>query len=187
VFNKLNSLRIDKAHGPDDISPRFLAPVAEQLAQHVYNIFTKSFDEGMLPPDWKAANVSPIHRSGNKNNPTNYRPISLTSQICKIMESLMRDQIDHHLESNILIKDSQHGFRKCRSCLTNILTFFDKVTGYIDSELHVDVIFLDFAKAFDKVPHQMLLSKLMSHGISGRVLDWIDNWRSGRVQRVQVK
>jgi len=99
----------------------------------------------------------------------------------------MRDQIDHHLESNILIKDSQHGFRKCRSCLTNILTFFDKVTGYIDSELHVDVIFLDFAKAFDKVPHQMLLSKLMSHGISGRVLDWIDNWRSGRVQRVQVK
>jgi len=131
--------------------------------------------------------VYEIHKSGNKNNPANYRPISLTSQICKIMKSLMRDQIVHHLESNRLIKDSQHGFRKGRSCLTNILTFLDKVTSYIDSEFDVDVIFLDFAKAFDKVPHQRLLSKLKSHGISGIVLDWIENWLSGRVQRVRSR
>ena len=79
VFNKLNSFRIERAHGPDDISPRFLAPVAKELAQPVYKIFKKSLDEGMLPSDWKAANVSPIHESGNKNNPANYHPISLTS------------------------------------------------------------------------------------------------------------
>jgi len=71
--------------------------------------------------------------------------------------------------------------------LTNILTFLDKVTSYIDSEFDVDVIFLDFAKAFDKVPHQRLLSKLKSHGISGIVLDWIENWLSGRVQRVRSR
>ena len=77
--------------------------------------------------------------------------------------------------------------RKGRSCLTNILTFLDKVTSYIDSELDVDVILLNFSQAFDKVPHQRLLSKSKSHGISGRVLDWIENCLSGRVQRVQVK
>ena len=91
MFKKLNSPRTDKAHGPDDISSRILAQIAEQIAHPVYLIFRKSLDESTLPSDWKAANVSPIHKNGNKNNAANYRPISLTSQICKVMESLKAD------------------------------------------------------------------------------------------------
>ena len=100
----------------------------------------------------------------------------------------MRDQIVRHLENNQLIGETQHGFRKGRSCLTNIhvLSFLDKVSS-IDSGSSIDVVFLDFAKAFDKVPHQRLLSKLKSHGISGKVFKWIENWLAGRVQNVQVK
>ena len=89
------------------------------------------------------------------------------------MESLFRDEIVQHLESNGLINDSQHGFRKGRSCLTNLLTFLDKVSGYVDTGTDVDVIFLDFAKAFDtdKVPHHRLIGKVQNHGIDGKVLN----------------
>ena len=96
----------------------------------------------------------------------------------------MRDQIVRHLENNQLIGETQHGFRKGRSCLTNVLSFLDKVTSSIDAGSSIDVVFLDFAKAFDKVPQQRLLSKLKSHGISGKVFKWIENWLAGRVQSV---
>jgi len=83
-----------------------------------------------------------------------------------------------------LILDSQHGFRKCQSCLSDLLTFLDKVTSFIDVNESVDVVFLDFAKAFDKVPHQRLIQKLLSHGISDKLLYWITDWLSNRKQRV---
>ena len=91
-----------------------------------------------------------------------------------------------HLEANLLISDSQHGFRKGRSCLTNLLTFLDKVTSYVDTGNDVDVVFLDFAKAFDKVPYMRLLQKLKSHGTDGKLLRWITYWLSSRTQRVCV-
>ena len=106
----------------------------------MHRIFKKLLEEGILPLEWKSATVSPIHKSGNKNDPANYRPISLTSQLCK--ESLMRDQIVRHLENNQIIGETQHGFRKGRSCLTNILSFLDKVTSSIDSGSSIDVVFL---------------------------------------------
>ena len=100
-----------------------------------------------------------------------------------MFEAILRDAFVEHLEKNALITDSQHGFRKGRSCLTNLLTFLEKVTGYVDCGSYVDAIFLDFAKAFDKVPHRWLASKL-SHGITGKVYDWIVEWLNGRHQRV---
>ena len=96
---------------------------------------------------------------------TNYRLISLTSQLCKLFETLVRDQVIEFLEPNQLIKDSQHGFRKGSSCLANLLTFLDKVLHSDNEGYLVDVVFLDPAKAFDKVPHQRLLEKLKKHGI----------------------
>ena len=92
----------------------------------------------------------------------------------------------HHLESHQLLRDSQHGFRRGRSCLTNLLSFLDKVSGIVDDGECVDVIFLDFAKAFDKVPHHRLLKKLASHGIDGKLREWISQWLSGRIQRVSL-
>jgi len=91
---------------------------------------------------------------------TNYRLISLTSQLCKIFETLVRDQVIELLESNQITKDSQHGLRKGSSCLTNILIFLDKVLRSVNEGYPVNVVFLDLAKAFDKVPHQKLLEKL---------------------------
>ena len=155
-------LRPDKASEPDNLLPRFLLQIKEQIAYPLYLLFRKSPDEGSVPEDWKCANVSPVYKKGNRNKAENYRPISLTSQICKLFEAIIRDAVVKHLEDNQLISDSQHGFRKGRSCLTNLLTFLDKVTSYVDSGEEVDVVFLDFAKAFDKVPHQRLLLKLQS-------------------------
>jgi len=143
-----------------------------------------SLDEGSVPDDWKSANISPIFKKGNRNIADNYRPVSLTSLICKMFASIIRDAVVRHLEDNSLLRDSQHGFRKGRSCLTNLLTFMDKVTGYLDSGVPVDTVFLDFVKAFDKVPHRRLALKLESHGISGKLLQWIVAWLSNRKQRV---
>ena len=186
VFNNLLKLRPDKAAGPDNLLPRFLIEIKDQIAYPLYLLFRKSLDESSVPDDWKCADVSPVFKKGNRNKVENYRPISLTSQICKIFESIIRDAVVKHLEANLLIHDSQHGFRKGRSCLTNLLTFLEKVTGDIDSGKNVDVVFLDFAKAFDKVPHQRLLQKLVSHGITGNLFHWISNWLSNRKQRVCI-
>jgi len=117
----------------------------------------------------------------------NYRPVSLTIQVCKLFEAVIRDLLVHHLESKQLITNSQHGFRQGRSCLTNILEFLDKVTGCIDAGDSVDVIFLDFAKAFEKVSHKRLLLKLKAHGIEGKLYYWIAEWLNNRTQRVCIR
>ena len=116
--------------------------------------------------------------------PGNHRPISLTCIICKVMEAIIRDNIVEHLTNNELIRASQHGFMNSKSCLTNLIEYLDTLTKLVDAGHNVDVIYLDFAKAFDKVPHQRLLTKLQAHGISGKVLDWVSAWLSDRKQRV---
>jgi len=108
----------------------------------------------------------------------------LTSQVCKILESIIRDAVVEHVVKNKLIKSSQHGFLKNRSCLTNLLAFLESVTKSVDDGHNVDVMFLDFAKAFDKGPHHRLLMKLKSHWINGKVYNWIQAWLRGRKQRV---
>ena len=100
------------------------------------------------------------------------------------MESIIRDAIVDHLTNNDLISDNQHGFMRNRSCLTNLLEFLETLTSCIDDGFSADLIFLDFAKAFDKVPRLRLLNKLKAHSIDGLVLNWIESWLTGRSQRV---
>ena len=123
-------------------------------------------------------------QKGSKKDPGNYRPVSLTSVPGKMLESILKTHIMNHVVSNNLIKSSQHGFLAGRSCLTNLLEYLEYVTSQLDKRNPVDVIFLDFSKAFDKVPHQRLLSKLKSHGITGQCAKWIENWLTNRKQRV---
>ena len=186
VRKSLDSLRIDKASGADNMSPRLLAELKDEITPPLTRIMQCSLASGIVPDDWKIATVAPIHKGGTRSQASNYRPISLTSQLCRIFESIMRDFIVAHLESTDIISRSQHGFRKGGSCLSNLLQFLDQVTRIIEDDECADVIYLDFAKAFDKVPHRRLMEKLDKHGIGGRVRDWIKEWLRDRRQRVCV-
>ena len=187
VLRKFRDLRSDKAAGADDLSPRFLSQIQEEVCHPMTVLFQKSLQSGVVLQDWKLAHVTSIYKKGSRGQSCNYRPVSLTSQVCKLFESIIRDLMFDHLEKSELIRDSQHGFRRGRSCLSNLLVFLDKVTRAVDEGNCVDVVFLDFAKAFNKVPHQRLLVQLRRHGIKGRLLNWISEWLSGRWQRVGIR
>jgi hypothetical protein len=157
-----------------------------ELTPALVLIYRQSLRCGEVPEDWKLANVTPIFKKGKRSDPGNYRPVSLTSVCCRILESVIRDSMMDHLVKNNLLSDSQHGFMPNRSCTTNLLEFFEVVTGTVDRGDPFDIIFLDFAKAFDKVPKERLLAKLRAHGISGEPLAWIEAWLTGRKQRVVI-
>jgi len=127
-----------------------------------------------------------FYKKGSKSQVENYHPISLTSQICKIFEMIVRDSVSDHLDRHGLVRSSQHCSWKGGCCLNNLLMFLDKVTDHLDNNDNVDFIFLDFAKAFDKVPHCRLLLKLSSHGIGGKVWAWVKELLSGSKQRVCI-
>ena len=183
VRKKLAELRPESAPGPDGVTARFLKEHAEALAPALVILFNKSMEEGVVPDDWRCANVTPIFKKGTKGDPGNYRPVSLTSIPCRIMESCIRDCIVDHLERNKLINPSQHGFMRKKSCTTNLLEFMEKVTAEVDQGNVMDLIYLDFSKAFDKVPHKRLIGKVRAHGVSGKLLQWIKLWLQGRTQR----
>ena len=169
VIKALDKINGNKTPGPDCKAPRVLKEEKFQICKPLSVMFNKSLNTGKIPYDWKLANVTPIQKKGDKSLPSNYRPISLTSVVCKLMESIIRDQLVTFLEENNLVKNSQHGFRNKRSCLTNLLDFYNEVYNVYDETKAVDVIYLDFQKAFDKVPHQRLLKKVKSHGVEGKL------------------
>lgn len=184
IRSKIDKLKPNTSPGPDKISAYILKEIRDEISLPLSIIFKKSLEGGVVPDDWKKANVVPIFKKGSKSKVDNYRPISLTSLCCKIMESIIRDAIVDHLTNNDLISDNQHGFMRNRSCLTNLLEFLETLTSCIDDGFSADLIFLDFAKAFDKVPRLRLLNKLKAHSIDGLVLNWIESWLTGRSQRV---
>ena len=186
ISKKIDQMKPGKAPGPDNITVTILKRLKTSLLTPLQIIFQRSMETGEVPQDWRDAHVSPIFKKGAKGDPGNYRPVSLTSIVCKLLESIIRDKITEHLDQNKLIKPSQHGFVKHRSCQTNLLEFMEIVTEAVDQGDAVDLVYLDFSKAFDKVSHQKLILKLKSHGISGCVLKWIEAWLSGRRQRVVI-
>jgi hypothetical protein len=186
VVEQLKRLKIDKSPGNDELHPKFLHEVREEIGETLAQIFNKSIQSGDVPQEWRDALIVPLFKKGNRSEPSNYRPVSLTSVVCKIMERIVKDNIVEHLKEQDIIKGSQHGFTKGRSCLTNLLEFFEEVFEKIDEGKPVDVIYLDFAKAFDKVPHKRLAKKLQACGISGQVLKWIESWLSDRRQKVGI-
>jgi ribonuclease P/MRP protein subunit RPP40 len=142
-------------------------------------------ETGKVPVDWKKANVTAMYKKGRRETAGNYRPVSLTSHVGKVLESIIPDSIVNHLDRNKLIYNTQHGFVKGRSCLTNLLEFLEDVTEYVDQGSPVDAIYLEFQNAFDKVPHQRLLKKVQALGINGTAYTWIEDRLKNRTQRVQ--
>jgi hypothetical protein len=184
VLAKLKNLDPNKACGADKIHPMILKNCAEAFALPITLIFRSSLASSQLPIQFRSANVTPLYKKGDKTIPGNYRPVSLTSVVCKIMESIIRERIEKYLYKNNLIAKQQHGFVKGKSCTTNLLETLDYISFLVDKGVAVDSIMLDFAKAFDTVPHRRLIAKLKAYGIDGLVLKWIEAFLKDRRQRI---
>lgn len=187
VKKQINNLRKDAAPGPDGITPALLKNIRDEVAGPLCHIFNKSLTGGQVPGDWKTATVIPIFKKGQKKEPANYRPVSLTSIPCKMMEAIIKNRIMEHLTENNLLRDSQHGFQKGKSCATNLILTMEYLTKANDAGVPVDLIYLDFSKAFDKVPHRRLLEKCRAKGIDGETIRWLEDWLTNRTQTVKVE
>ena len=187
VLGKLLKLREDSSPGPDGIHPMLLKSCAGTLAEPLSVIFQTSFESGVVPADWKTALVTPIFKKGSRSDPANYRPISLTSVCCKLLESLIRQSLTDFLDSNDAISKKQHGFVKGRSCLTNLLECFECWTKALDEGFGIDLLYLDFRKAFDSIPLRRLIEKLKSDGLSGKLLEWISDFLMSRTMKVGLR
>ena len=186
VSEILKHLKNSSSPGPDEISQRVLKEVANEVSIPLSILFNKTMRSGTVPSDWKKANVIPIYKSGQKGKPVNYRPISLTSVVVRVMERIVKERMLTHLKKNKLINPSQHGFLPKKSTSTNLVAYLEYVTKKLDEGQPVDVLYLDFSKAFDKVPHGRLVQKLKTYNLSNKLIAWIEAWLQNRQQRVLV-
>lgn len=184
IEKALKNIDETKATGPDGISPRVLKRCAYPISVYLYLIFSKSLDTGLLPDDWKVAHIVPIHKGETKKDVVNYRPISLTSVSCKVIEHILYSEVIGHMIRNNLLINEQHGFRKGFSCTTQLVEFYHDLASDVDEGGQIDCIFLDFRKAFDTVSHSLLLNKLRMLNLDSAVLRWIENYLFQRRQCV---
>ena len=184
IKKKLLNLDPGKSSGPDKINGRILKELAHEISPVLEILFNKSIIEGSLPYQWKEAHVIALFKKGSKRSPNNYRPVSLTSICCKLLETFVRDNIVNNLEKQGLFHKDQHGFRYGLSCCTQLLEVMEVWTRWFDMGLPWDAIYTDFSKAFDSVPHERLLKKVEAYGIRGNLLSWIRNFLTSRKQRV---
>ena len=182
----LSDIDPNKAQGPDKIAPFILKSCATEIAPILQVIFKQSLNLGILPSDWLSSNVCPVFKKGNRNDPSNYRPISLTAPCCKIMEHIIFHSIMDHAKCNNILIDNQHGFRSGFSCETQLILLVEDISYAMDNGFQTDVILLDFSKAFDTVPHLRLLKKLEHYKIDSLVMNWIRSWLTQRTQSVVV-
>ena len=167
-----------KAMGPDAVSGQVLKECRKELLEPLYNIINCSINTGKVPKEWKRADIVPIYKNGNKQEPLNYRPVSLTSVVCKVCEIIIKKRWSEHLEKENAISNSQFGFRQGRSCVSNLLCFYSRAIDEIqEKDGWVDCVYLDLKKAFDKVPHTRLIWKLQKQGgLGGKMLEWMKDY-----------
>lgn len=186
IFEVIKSLPSYSSPGPDGIQNILLKEGGPDLILLIHELFTRIILSGTIPSEWKNAIIFPIFKKGSRNDPQNYRPISLTCTLCKVFERLLKDLMLRFLSENKLLNDSQHGFLPRRSCCTALLRFLEYVTYSVDNNLSVDVVYLDFSKAFDSVPHNRLLWKLEEMGFGDRVIALISSFLTNRQQKVCI-
>ena len=183
VSRLLSNLHPNKAAGPDKLPSRFLKQFANDLTPMLTLIYQASLDQGSVPEDWKAL-VTPVFKKHDRSLAANYRPISLTCIVCKLLEHIISTNIHAHLENYGILHNAQHGFRKWRSCKTQLINTVHNFASALNNREQIDAILLDMSKAFDTVPHERLCHKLSLYGIHGTTLRWIRSFLTGRTQKV---
>ena len=183
----LKGLKPHKATGPDMVPARLLRDFASEFSIILSRLFQTSLNDGKIPSDWRKASIVPIYKKGDKHKASNYRSVSLTSISCKLLEHIIHSNIMDHYDSLGILTDQQHGFRSRRSCETQLIITIQELASSLSSGEQVDVILLDFSKAFDKVPHTRLLNKLDYYGVRGNIRQWIRDFLTSRTQLVTLE
>ena len=187
IAKAIDEPSMTSAAGEDGFPSCLLKSCKSSLSYPIYCIWKESFSTGLIPSAYKSQMIIPVFKKGSKMQPKNYRPIALTSNIIKIFERVIRSQLVDYIECNNLITENQHGFRKGHSCMSELLAHYQEVVSNLAYEdAGSDVIYLDFAKAFDKVDHDLLLKKLQCYGIRGKLFNWLSSFLSDRTQTVLV-
>jgi len=184
VARIIKQLNARASGGPDGIPPVFYKNVAQSLCQPLAFLFQIMFDSGHVPPVWRQAFITAIFKKGDSSLPSNYRPISLTCTMCKIMEAIIKDQLVAYLLRKGLISRQQHAFIMKHSTVTNLLECTHDWAVAMHSHESVDVLYIDFSKAFDSVVHSKIIFKLSKYGINGSLLQWISAFLTCRFQCV---
>ena len=168
VIKLLKGLNPSKALEPDELHPRVLKELATELGPVFAHLFQQSIDTGEIPKEWSLANICPFFKKSDRSLACNYRPVSLTCVLCKLLEHIVCSNIMAHLDEYKLLSDRQHAFRKRHSCETQLTTVINDWAKILDNRGQVDTFILDFEKAFDTPPHELIKSKLFSYGIGGK-------------------
>lgn len=184
VLRELRNLDPSKGPGPDGIPPSFLKNTASTIYVPLTILYNKCISHGTFPEIWKHAYITPVHKSGSKQDIEQYRPISILSTLSKLFERLVHNEI-YPILHNILIQE-QHGFVKRRSTNSNLIIFTTSLFESLDRRVQVDAVYTDFKKAFDKVDHEMLLNKISYNGIRGDLLRWFQSYITNRSQKVVI-
>ena len=176
----------NKASGPDLISNKMIKNVSRAIVKPLCILFNRSLREGVFPDIWKLGNLVPLFKKGDRSVSSNYRPVSLLSNIGKIQERIVFKHMYNHLVSNNLLFKYQSGFRPGHSTTFQLIDIFHHICQSFDEKQYSFMVFCDISKAFDKVWHKGLLFKLRQNGIKGNLLAWISNYLSSRKQSVQI-
>lgn len=186
VEKLLSQINPAKSPGPDQIPNVFLKTMCKEIAPIITHLFQRSLTTSQLPADWLRGNISCIYKKGDRHKAENYRPVTLTSVICKLLEHIICRNIIAHYEANKILTSLNHGFRSGYSCETQLLTVIDDFTSSYESNTQTDIGVLDFSKAFDKVSHNKLILKLEQYGVRDNIVCWLQNFLMTRSMQVVV-
>ena len=186
VTNLMRDLKPSTSCGVDGLTARILKACGPSILPVIEFLFNLSITSKTFPSCWKAANVTPLYKEGKKNNPSNYRPISVLPSVGKLMERVAHNQLYQYLSERNILSESQSGFRKGHSTVSCLIDFLSNIFEQVDDGRVCGVLFLDLRKAFDTVNHNILLSKLSTYGLRHSATTWLESYLCDRVQVTRV-